>query len=95
MSEQQFQQAVIQLIRVLGLHWYHTADSRRSNRGWPDLVVYGSRIIYRELKTKLGKLTMPQVQCGEDLKKAGGDWAVWRPEDLQSGRIRDELLAIR
>jgi hypothetical protein len=93
-SEQQFQQAVIQLIRVLGLRWYHTADSRRSNKGFPDLLIIGARVLYRELKTAKGRVTVEQHNWGADLKRAGQSWDVWRPEDLQSGRILRELREI-
>lgn len=95
MSEQALQQAVIQLARLLGIEWYHTHDSRRSRKGFPDLVLCGSRLLYRELKTQVGKLTTEQEQWGARLKRAGQSWDVWRPDDLQSGRILDELMAIR
>ena len=95
MSEQAFQAAVIQLCRLLGISWYHTYDSRRSNKGWSDLVLCARRLLYRELKTDRGKVTAEQERWGDRLRRAGADWAVWRPEDLHSGRIRDELLAIR
>lgn len=94
MSEQALQAAVIQLCRMLGIHWYHVYDPRRTNKGWPDLALYRSRMIYRELKTRVGKVTDAQAQCGANLQQAGQDWAIWRPEDLQSGRILRELRAI-
>lgn len=95
MSEQQLQAAVTQLCRMLGIKWYHTADSRRSNKGWPDLVLCGLRLLHRELKTERGKLTAEQKQWGDRLLRAGADWAVWRPADLKSGRILRELQNIR
>lgn len=95
MTERSLQASIIELCKLFGLKWYHTYDSRRSNMGWPDLVIYGSGILYRELKDATRKLTAHQVQCGDDLRRAGQDWAVWRPLDLQSGRIENELRAIR
>jgi hypothetical protein len=94
-SEQALQQAVIQLARLLGIEWYHTHDSRRSRKGFPDLVLCGSRLLYRELKTQVGKLTAEQERWGDLLRHAHQDWAVWRPVDLRSGRILRELREIQ
>jgi hypothetical protein len=95
-SEQELQAAVTQFCRALGIAWYHTYDSRRSNKGWPDLVLCGGRgLLYRELKTEHGKLTAEQERWGDKLRRAAADWAVWRPSDLRSGRIQQELLAIK
>ena len=95
MSEQGLQAAITQLCRMLGVRWYHTADSRRSNKGWPDLAMWARGFILRELKTDAGKLTAEQQRCGDELRAAGQDWDVWRPADLTSGRILRELQAIR
>lgn len=95
MSEQALQAAVIQMCRMFGIEWYHTYDSRRSKKGFPDLVLCGSRLLYRELKTQVGKLTAEQEKWGTRLRSAGQSWDVWRPEDLQSGRILNELMEIR
>ena len=95
MTEQGLQAAVIQFCRVLGISWYHTYDSRRSNKGWPDLVLCGRGLLHRELKSEQGKLTAEQERWGDRLRRAGADWAVWRPSDLRSGRIQQELLAIK
>ena len=95
MTEQELQAAVIELCRVFGVAWYHTFDSRRSNKGWPDLVLCSRKLAHRELKTERGKLTVEQERWGGRLLRAEADWAVWRPADLRSGRIRDELLRIR
>jgi hypothetical protein len=94
-SEQALQAAIIQLCKMLGIAWYHTADSRRSNKGWPDLVLCGRKMLHRELKTEHGKLTAEQERWGGRLRLAGADWAVWRPSDLRSGRIQRELFAIK
>ncbi len=95
MSEQALQAAVVQICRLLGIEWYHTYDSRRSKKGFPDLVLCGSRLLYRELKTQVGKVTAEQEKWGTRLKCAGQSWDVWRPGDLESGRILRELMEIR
>lgn len=94
MTEAGLETAVRDLLRLHGLYGYHTADSRRSPKGWPDWVVVGSGIIYRELKAERGQVTAEQRRVGRLITEAGGDWAVWRPSDLESGLIVAELRAI-
>jgi hypothetical protein len=59
--------------------------------GWPDLVIIGSHVLYRELKTETGVLSAEQKRVGGRLADAGADWAVWRPRDLRSGVIERQL----
>ena len=94
-TERSLQAAVTDLLDLLGIAWYHTYDSRRSNKGWPDLAICGRKFMLRELKNANGELTHDQVRWGQRLQAAGVDWAVWRPADLWSGRIQRELEAIR
>jgi hypothetical protein len=96
MTERSLQASITELCQLLGVAWYHTYDSRRSKRGWPDLVLCGSRgFLTRELKTEAGQLTDDQASWGRMLKAVGISWDVWRPADLRSGRIENELRAIR
>ena len=78
----------------LGVRWYHAYDSRRSVPGWPDLVIVGREVLFRELKSDAGTLRPEQQQWRDTLRAAGADWAVWRPSDLTSGRIETELRAL-
>jgi hypothetical protein len=95
-TERRLQATVIEMCKVYGIAWYHTFDSRRSNRGWPDLALCGSRgFITRELKSGRGVTTPDQEDWGARLRQAGVNWGVWRPADLNSGRIERELLDIR
>lgn len=94
MSEKNLQSAVEKLARFSGWLVYHTHDSRRSQPGFPDLVmVSGKRgmVLYRELKSATGKLRPEQVTWLDELTAAGEDAGVWRPADLVSGRITAEL----
>lgn len=94
MSEAQLQDAVRQLCAGLGLYHYHPHYSRRSEPGWPDSVIVGSRVLYRELKSERGALTPEQRDVGQRLTDAGQDWAVWRPSQLLSGEIGRQLASI-
>lgn len=95
-TERSFQASVVELCKLFGIAYYHTYDSRRSAKGWPDLAICGKRgFIARELKAERGTMTADQEKWGGLLRGAGVDWAVWRPADLRSGRIESELRAIR
>lgn len=63
--------------------------------GWPDSVIIGTRVIYRELKAEHGQLSPDQRAIGGKLKAAGADWAVWRPRDWLSGGIETELRLLK
>ena len=96
MTERSLQASIIEICRLYGIAWYHTFDSRRSARGWPDLAMCGEHgFITRELKSDRGSLTPEQERWADRLRQAGISWAVWRPDDLRSGRIQQELLGIR
>ena len=95
MSEAQLLAAVRQACRTLGLLCYHTHDSRRSEPGFPDLVIVGSRMIIRELKTERGRVRPEQRTWLDALRRAGQDADIWRPGDFYSGRIASELTALR
>ncbi|MYA99280.1 VRR-NUC domain-containing protein [Candidatus Poribacteria bacterium] len=82
-TETQFHAEVVAMAKMMGYLVYHTYDSRRSEPGFPDLVLVGrDRILYRELKTETGKLSPAQKNWGEQLQASGGDWDVWRPSDM-------------
>ena len=62
--ERDFQRAVCQLAKALGCIVYHTHDSRRSEPGFPDLVIVGKRgFMFRELKQPKG-ISAPSSRCG-------------------------------
>lgn len=72
---------------------YHTHDSRRSDRGFPDIVlIKGDRILWRELKTQKGKLSPDQEIWRDRLLAAGADWAIWRPIQWGNDEILKELM---
>jgi hypothetical protein len=60
-----------------------------------DLVREGNlgAVIFRELKVK-APVTAGQAEALEQLRAAGADADVWRPADLESGRIEAELRGV-
>ncbi len=94
MREGELQDLVVAAARSMGLLCYHTYDSRRSEPGFPDLVIVGSRnILFRELKSATGRLSPTQVYWLGALELTGADVEVWRPADWPV-RITRELSAL-
>ena len=95
MSESQFQSAVIELAKLNGYRLvYHTHDSRRSQKGFPDLVLvseHRQRALFRELKTSTGRLSPEQFDWITSMQLAKLNAGVWRPEDLTNGHILADL----
>jgi hypothetical protein len=82
-TEAQFQQAVTDLCDWYGLRWHHEVDSRKSKRGFPDLVITGpGGLVFVELKTQKGKVTPEQREWLLALRAAGVRAYVWRPSDM-------------
>lgn len=80
-SEKQFQQAVIDLARRNGWLVYHTRDSRKSESGFPDLVLLRAvTLIVAELKVGDNKPTAAQATWLEAFRAAGVDARLWYPE---------------
>lgn len=94
-TESAFQSKVIALAKTLGLSCYHTHDSRRSVKGFPDLVIVGPRgVLWRELKTTKGRVSPEQTDWLARINNAGQDADVWRPTDWPEP-IHAQLRSIR
>jgi hypothetical protein len=92
MPERELQQLVSDLCEWLGLTHYHVINSKGMTPGLPDsIIIGGERVLWRELKSEHGRLTIEQRDAGDKLKAAGEDWRVWRPSDWISGVIEQEL----
>ncbi|MER6010206.1 VRR-NUC domain-containing protein [Streptomyces bluensis] len=85
-SEEQWRRQVREIAARYGWRLqYHTADSRRSDPGWPD-EVFGHlgqhRTLFIEFKTDTGRIRPAQRGWLAHLANSGFEVAVWRPRDL-------------
>ena len=82
-SEKDFMESIVQLARNTGWMVYHPYDSRRSEPGFPDLVMTKpKRLVIAEIKTEKGKTTPAQDQWLSTLRTARGvKVKLWRPSD--------------
>lgn len=101
MTEAHFQTQVEQLAGFYGWNLrYHTHDSRRSNKGWPDLVLCRPpEILFVEIKGAKTRVTVEQREWIAALTACGLETYLWRPADfdalherLARGRARSEPL---
>ena len=72
---------------------FHPRFSVGSEPGWPDLVLIrrrDKRVLFRELKSDVGRVTDRQAAVLDLLTACGLDAGVWRPSDME--RIGRELL---
>lgn len=94
-SESDFQKHVVQLAKTYGYTLtYHTADSRRSNPGFPDLVLLHGKtgkLIFAELKTQSGRVSADQESWINTIRIGGTTAEIWRPIDYVSGQIQKVL----
>ncbi len=90
LSEKQFQAQVVALANLFGWRIFHTFDSRRSEPGFPDLVMARKgRIVFAELKVGKNKPTLNQLRWLAVLGLCPGVIArCWYPEDW------DEIEAV-
>jgi hypothetical protein len=94
MTEAQLQACIIAAAQRRSWLVYHTYDSRRSQKGFPDLVLVHAgqkRVLYRELKTQRGSLRPDQKTWLNDLTAVGADAAIWRPLDWFTQTIAEQL----
>lgn len=67
---------------VTGVHTFGMGDDHYDSNGFPDWIfVRGEHLLFRELKTKVGRLSEDQKRWCRWLTEAGQDYDVWRPGD--------------
>ena len=95
LTEAVFQGLVLDMAETFGWEVFHDGDSRRSNAGFPDLVlVKDGRIIFAELKREKGAYpSKAQMNWLALLGQAAGDnvmAVLWRPssnwQEVLSGK---------
>lgn len=91
MTEKQLQQAIVDYARLAGWLVFHPHDSRRSEPGFPDLVLVRDRVIFAELKTDDGRMSKEQSAWTYALAQAGAEVYLWRPSDWFDGRVEHAL----
>lgn len=84
-TEQQFQDFIVADARQHGWLTYHTRDSRGSDPGFPDLVLVkpGRPVLFYEVKTEKGRVSMPQADWIDRINKTrgGAQAMIVRPDD--------------
>ena len=92
MTEKELQANVVKLAKLRGWLCYHTYDSRRSEPGFPDLVlVKGISVLFIELKSQKGRLSDAQARWLIELEGARQWVGVWRPSHWKDGTIERTL----
>ena len=84
-DEAKFMARVRALAKENNWLYYHTADSRRSPAGYPDItLVKDGTIIFTELKTMIGRVTKDQKIWLEALNNCQTvETYLWRPNDME------------
>lgn len=81
-DEKSFQADVVKLAKRCGWRVFHVHDSRKSEKGWPDLVLLrGQVLLFVELKTMTGTVQPEQQEWLDALQTAGQTVHVLRPSD--------------
>lgn len=90
-DERTFQKMVVDAARLMGYRQiYHTHNSKRSQPGFPDLVLVSTarkRTLFVELKTMTGKVSPHQEEWIGALREAGQEAVILRPSDWRSRRV--------
>jgi hypothetical protein len=82
MTERELTAQVVELATLLGWSRYHTWRSKHSAAGFPDETLWRDRVVFLELKTAKGKLSLDQRRVIAGLVKASAECYVIRPADI-------------
>lgn len=96
LTERAWQGQVLGLAAFYGWRAYHTHDSRRSQRGFPDLVLLRPpEIIFAELKTRTGKASTEQAEWLDGLALVAASLRAHLPEGLGADEPRFDVYLWR
>lgn len=110
MSERKFLRAVIDdILTGSDLFWHHCTKPWlcEGTPGLPDLIVLGQHgLMAPELKSDRGRSSRQQQHWGRRLgqvdnlcscecERRGRLWGLYRPGDLESGKVAEELSWLR
>lgn len=102
MSEQQIEDALRRVVKdlerigrpVLAYHPWQL-HARRAAEGYPDWTIAGpGGVIWRELKTQIGRPRVAQQRWLDTLRAAGADAKIWRPVDVMNGTMTAEIAIV-
>lgn len=103
MKEKDFQRFVFEQLRLGGWRFAHFGNSvkyvrkgdgylvipDKDSRGFPDIIaVKGERIIALELKGTTTRIRPEQLEWIADLRTAGVEAHIWRPDDYDAYVLR-------
>lgn len=102
MNEKELQEAVIDLAHLLKWRVAHFRPAMNAKgewrtavagdgKGFPDLVLVRDRVLFVELKSDTGRLTVEQQDWAFALSHAGVEWTLWSPTHWASGTIEHTL----
>ena len=94
-NEKEFAQTVVEYARTQGWEVWRTWRSVHSPPGEPDLrMIRPPRVVFAELKTMKGKLSLHQKRAKALLEECGGvEYCLWRPSDWDA--IEDILNRVQ
>ena len=93
MTEKELQANIVRLATFRGWYHYHTYSSKKSVRGWPDLVLCKPpKLLFVELKSARGRLTPDQEHWLNLLNQTGAFTYIWKPKHWNDGTIERILI---
>lgn len=96
MTEAQLQEAVTGMLDAHRIPWWHDNDPKRNKPGLPDLLIFGRRVVFWELKRQGERPTEDQVKILTRIARAeNGSARVVRPMDLLDGSVQGWVRSLR
>jgi hypothetical protein len=104
MSEDDLLTSVLEMAAAFRLRSLHIRPARTvhgwrtpvsgDGKGFPDVLLAGTRLLVRELKVPGGTTKPDQKLWIAAFEQAGVDVGIWTPEHLRSGLVETEMRAI-